>query len=134
MLGYGLTNKSNYKKERTMAKSVLLSKIRIEIRKREMSYRTEQTYIGWITRFIYYHNLEHPKNMGEQEVVKFLNHLVTNREVPDSIQNQAQQAIKFLYKYIIGRPLKSLKGVRQGKTPNVCRSRNSNRKQYVLKG
>lgn len=117
-----------------MAKSVLLSEIRTEVRRRRMSYRTEQNYIGWITRFIYYHNLEHPKNMGEQEVVEFLNHLVTNREVPDSIQNQARQAIHFLYRHIIGKPLPSLKGLVQGDTPYICRSRNSNRKQQVSAG
>lgn len=114
-----------------MAKSVLLSKIRIEIRKRGMSYRTEQTYIGWITRYIYYHNLEHPQSMGERQVVEFLNHLVTNRGVPNSIQNQARQAIQFLYRHIIGKPLQSLNGVIPGATPYVCRSRNSNRKQHI---
>ena len=114
-----------------MGKSVLLSKVRTEIRRQGMSYRTEQTYIGWITRFIYYHNLEHPQNMGEKEVVEFLNHLVTNREVPDSIQNQARQAIEFLYRHIIGKPLTSLKGVIKGKTPYICRSRNTNRKQQI---
>lgn len=98
-----------------MGKSVLLSKTRTEIRRRGMSYCTEQSYIGWITRFIYHHNVEHPKNMGEQEVVEFLNHLVTNRGVPDSIQNQAQQAIQFLYRYIIGKPLPSLKGLVKGR-------------------
>ncbi|MDZ7660204.1 site-specific integrase [Fodinibius sp.] len=114
-----------------MGKSVLLSKIRTEIRRRGMSYRTEQTYIGWITRFIYYHNLEHPKNMGEKEVVEFLNHLVTNRGAPDSIQNQARQAIQFLYRHIIEKPLPSLTGIIQGETPYICRARNSNRKQQI---
>lgn len=114
-----------------MGKSVLLSKIRTEIRRQGMSYRTEQTYIGWITRFIYYHNLEHPRNMGEQEVVEFLNHLVTNREVPDSIQNQARQAIQFLYRHVIGESLPTLKGVIQGDTPYICRKRNNTRKQQI---
>ncbi|WP_445665014.1 site-specific integrase [Fodinibius sp. AD559] len=114
-----------------MGKSILLSKIRTEIRRRGMSYRTEQTYIGWIIRFIYHHNLEHPQNMGEQEVVGFLNHLVTNRKVSDSIQNQARQAIQFLYRHIIGKPLPPLKGLVKGQTPYNYRSLNSNRKQQI---
>ena len=96
-----------------------------------MNYRTEQTYIGWITRFIYYHNLEHPNRMGAKEVIEFLNYLVTDREVPDSIKIQAQQAIQFLYRHIIGKPLPSLKGVIRGETPYICRSQNHQRKQQV---
>ena len=114
-----------------MGKSVLLSRIRTEIRRREMSYRTEQTYIGLITRFIYYHNLEHPKNMGEQEVVEFLNHLVMDKEVPDSIQIQAREAIQFLYCHIIGKPFSSLKGLVKGDTTYIYQLRNRNRKQQV---
>lgn len=112
-----------------MGKSVLLSRIRTEIRKREMSYQTEQTYIGWITRFIYFHNLEHPKRMGEKEVVEFLNYLVTNREVPDSIKMQAKEAIQFLYRHIIENPLPSLKGVKNGENPYIYHSRCMGRKQ-----
>lgn len=114
-----------------MGKSVLLSKIRTEIRRREMSYRTEQTYIGWITRFIYYQNLEHPKNMGEQEVIEFLNYLVTERNVPGSIQNQAREAIHFLYCHIIGKPLSSLKGLKKGHTAYICQFRHSNGKDQM---
>ncbi|NIT61255.1 MAG: hypothetical protein GWN00_35140, partial [Aliifodinibius sp.] len=110
---------------------VLLSKIRTEIRRQGMSYHIEQTYIGWITRFIYYHKLKHPKNMGEEEVVEFLNYLVTVREVPDSIQSQARQAIEFLYRYIIREPLPSLKGVIQGEPLYICRWGGRNRKQQV---
>lgn len=98
-----------------MAKSVLISKIRTEIRRRNLSYQTEQTYIGWITRFIYYHDLEHPKNMGEQEVVSFLNHLVINRQVSNSIQSEARSALHFLYRYVIQQPLQKLSGVKKGK-------------------
>ncbi|MEL7834692.1 site-specific integrase [Fodinibius sp. Rm-B-1B1-1] len=100
-----------------MAKSILLSKIRTEIRRRGMNYRAEQTYIGWITRFIYFHNLTHPNKMGEKEVVDFLNHLVNQRELPDSIQNQAQESLQFLYKYVLGSPLPKLKGVVKGEAP-----------------
>ena len=99
-----------------MGKSVLLSKVRTEIRRKNMGYRTEQTYVGWITQFIYYHKLKHPIEMGEKEVVDFLNHLVIKRNLPDSIQNQAQQSLQFLYEYVLGSPLPKLEGVVKGET------------------
>lgn len=114
-----------------MGKSILLSKIRTEIRRRGLSYRTEQTYIGWITRYIYYHNLEHPKNLREPEVVEFLNHLVTQRGVPESIQTQAKTALQFFYKNVLGTPLKKLTGIVKGETPYICRSFNRNRKRQI---
>jgi hypothetical protein len=69
--------------------------------------------------------------MGEQEVVKFLNYLVTNRNVTDSIQTQARQAIQFLYSHIIGKPLPSLKGIVKGEAPYIYQSRNGNGKQRL---
>ena len=111
-----------------MGKSVLLSQIRIEIRRQGLTYRTEQTYIGWITRYIYYHNFEHPKNMGEKEVVLFLNHLVITRKVSATIQNQALQALHFLYRHVLGKPLNSLKGIVKGDTPYICQAWSNFRK------
>lgn len=114
-----------------MGKSVLLSKIRTEIRRQNMGYRTEQTYIGWITRFIYYHNLKHPQNLGEQEVVEFLNHLVIERELPDSIRAQAQRALMFLYERVLNKPLSDLEGVIKGETPYMNWFDKSHHKQQI---
>ena len=57
----------------------LLDHVREAIRVRHYSLRTEQTYIQWIHRFIFFHNKHHPETMGEPEVSAFLSHLAVNR-------------------------------------------------------
>lgn len=101
-----------------MAKSKLLSKVRTEIRRKNFNYRVEQAYIGWIVRFIYYHDLTHPKKLGEKEVVEFLNYLAVDRVVTASIQEQARCAIGFYYKHVLQEPLEELEGLILAKDPN----------------
>ena len=76
----------------------LLDQVRSAIRRRHYSYRTEQTYIHWIKRFIYFHGVRHPREMGEREVTAFLNSLVAERRLAAATQNQALSSILFLYK------------------------------------
>lgn len=114
-----------------MAKSVLLSKIRTEIRRKNLSYHIEQIYIGWITRFIYFHNLQHPKKLREADVVEFLNYLVLKREVSVRIQDEANSALHFLYQKVLGKPLDKLEGLIEGKTPNFKRSFTNYRRQQI---
>ena len=59
-----------------------------------MSLRTEHTYVGWIRRFIHYHGIRHPDEMGAVEVVEFLTHLAVERKVaastvPDFVSSNA---------------------------------------------
>ena len=58
----------------------LLERVRDAIRLRHYSYRTEEVYIHWIKRFIYFHDKRHPDAMGEAEVTAFLNHLSRERK------------------------------------------------------
>ena len=53
----------------------LLDRVRQAIRLKHYSYRTEQTYVAWIKRYILFHNKQHPKDMGVEEVQTFLSHL-----------------------------------------------------------
>ncbi|MCA9233470.1 MAG: phage integrase N-terminal SAM-like domain-containing protein, partial [Planctomycetales bacterium] len=76
----------------------LLTTAREQIRTRHMSYRTEKTYLHWMHRFILFHNRRHPREMGAPEVEAFLTHLAVVRKVSASTQNQALQAILFLYR------------------------------------
>ena len=55
-----------------MGRSPFLNHIRQEIRLRGYSLRTEKTYLHWIKRYIYFHRLKHPEQMGTQEVRAFL--------------------------------------------------------------
>lgn len=67
----------------------LLDQVRDRIRMLHYSYRTEQTYLAWIRRFILHHGKRHPREMGKTEVEAFLSHLAIERNVAASTQNQA---------------------------------------------
>jgi integron integrase len=83
----------------------LLDLVRNAIRLRHYSIRTEQTYVHWIVRFVRFHNLRHPQEMGDTEVTAFLTHLAVDLNVAASTQNQALNALVFLYKVVLNRPL-----------------------------
>ena len=71
--------------------------LRTEIRRAGMAYRTEQTYVGWYKRFVRFHELKNPKEMGRGEVEAFLNHLALKRKVSVATQKQALNALVFLF-------------------------------------
>lgn len=105
-------------------KSPFLEEVRRNIRTRHYSIRTEHSYIGWIKRFVWYHNKRHPRDMGEREVEAFLSHLAVERHVSPATQNQALNALVFLYRHILDRPL--------GELANVSRARKPSRLPVVL--
>ena len=74
----------------------LLEQVRNAIRRRHYSYRTEQAYVHWIKRYIYFHGKHHPAEMGANEVTAFLTHLARDRSVAASTQNQALSSLLFL--------------------------------------
>ena len=76
----------------------LLDKMRNVIRCKHYSIRTEQSYVAWIKRYIYFHQKQHPKDMGETQISDFLTHLAVDRKVASSTQNQALGALVFLFK------------------------------------
>src|SRR5215510_3299087 len=84
-------------------KPKLLDQVRIALRSRHYSKSTEQTYVHWIKRYIFFHKLRHPAEMAETEVNEFLSHLAINENVSPSTQNQALSALLFLYRYVLER-------------------------------
>jgi integron integrase len=98
-------------------KSPFLERIREAIRVRHYSIRTEQTYVEWARRFILYHEKKHPAEMGEAEVAAFLTHLAVDRKVAASTQNQALNALVFMYKHVVARPLGEITGAVRAKRP-----------------
>jgi len=72
-------------------------------RVKHLAYRTEQSYVSWVKRFILFHNKRHPQEMGPAEVRAFLTHLAVNRTVSASTQNQALNAIVFMYREVVRR-------------------------------
>ena len=79
----------------------LLDQVRNVIRMKHYSIRTEEAYLSWIKRFILFHNKKHPKDMGHREIESFLTFLAVRRNVAASTQNQAFNAIVFLYKKVL---------------------------------
>ena len=95
----------------------LLERVHEIIRRKHYSIRTEQAYVDWIKRFIRFHDKRHPKDLSATEVEAFLTYLAVDRDVSASTQNQAQSALLFLYREVLGVELAWLDGVARAKTP-----------------
>ncbi|SDJ50758.1 integron integrase [Microbulbifer yueqingensis] len=80
-----------------------IQRLRLHIREAGLSYRTEQTYIHWVKRFIHFHNLRHPEEMGLAEIEAYLTHLGTERDCSVNTQRIALNALVYLYKRFLGR-------------------------------
>jgi integron integrase len=90
--------------------SAFLESIRTVIRARYYSIRTEDAYVHWVRRFILYHGKRHPIEMAETDVAAFLTHLAVEARVSLSTQNQALNALVFVYKHVLERPLGEIHG------------------------
>ena len=95
----------------------LLVRFTTEIRRRGYAYRTEQSYEQWIYRFILFCNNASPETLGASEVKAFLDYLVIRRNVSASTQNQALNALVFLYKQVLERELGELEELVRSKRP-----------------
>jgi integron integrase len=95
----------------------LLDQVRAAIRVLHYSRRTEDAYVFWTRQFILFHHKRHPLEMNEADVAIFLQHLAVNRNVAASTQNQAFNALLFLYRSVLQRPLQRLPGVTRAKGP-----------------
>jgi integron integrase len=95
----------------------LLDSLRQELRLRHYSLRTEGAYVDWVRRFVRFHELRHPRELGAEAVQAFLAHLATDRGVGSSTQNQAKAALLFLYKHVVKVDLPWLQTVVQAKSP-----------------
>ena len=95
----------------------LLEQLRAAINRLHYSPRTEERYVHWVKRFIYFSGTRHPAELGRAEVTAFLNHLVQERDVAAATQNQALSALLFLYREVIGRPLPWLDELERAKRP-----------------
>jgi len=101
----------------------LLDQVREAIRIKHYSYRTEESYVYWIRRFILFHDKRHPKAMGKAEIEAFLSHLAVEEQVAASTQNQAFSALLFLYRTVLNQPfeapLEALRAKRSRYLPTV---------------
>ncbi len=98
-------------------KPKLLDQVRQAICTRHYSPRTEETYVHWIKRFIFFHNKRHPAEMGEKEIARFLSTLASEQRVSASTQNQALNAILFLYRHVLSKDIGYVDGVIRANRP-----------------
>lgn len=105
-------------------KGKLLRRMKAAIRSRHYSARTEKTYISWVKRFVRFHGLRHPADMGEEEINEFLTYLAVKRNVSASTQNQALSALLFLYRHVLM--------IEIGDLGNIIRARKPKRIPVVL--
>ena len=89
----------------------LIQRYREELQVRHYARRTVTSYEQWLRRFLRFHRMRHPREMGEVEINAFLSHLATEERVSASTQNQALAALLFLYRTVLGGDVGNLEGV-----------------------
>lgn len=83
-----------------------MDQVRQVMRYHHYAYRTEKTYSDWILRYIRFFGAKyHPKGMGKTEIESFLSHLATKENVSASTQRQALNALIFLYRNVLDKPI-----------------------------
>ncbi|MEX2475854.1 phage integrase N-terminal SAM-like domain-containing protein [Marinobacter sp.] len=95
----------------------LRDQVRAVVRVNHYSIRTEKAYWYWIRFFIRYHQMKHPKDMGQKDVKEFLTWLAVERNVAMATQAQALNALVFLYGSVLGQPLGEIEGIVRSKKP-----------------
>jgi integrase len=90
---------------------------RERIRTRHLAFRTEQAYLQWMRRYVKFRGRRHPRDMGPAEVEAFLTYLAVHAKVGASTQNQALQALLFLYRQVLGVELPWLENVTRASRP-----------------
>ncbi|HXH13343.1 MAG TPA: integron integrase [Alphaproteobacteria bacterium] len=83
----------------------LLDQVRHAIQLKHYSLRTEEAYVTWIKRYIFFHKKQHPSELGGAAIEAFLTHLAVDQKVAASTQNQALSALLFLYRNVLNTPL-----------------------------
>lgn len=96
---------------------MLTDVVRHKLRVLHYSYRTEESYLKWIRRFVRFNCARHPRDLGKKEIESFLSYLATEGNVSPSTQNQALSAILFLYKNVLEIDLPWLDDVVRAKRP-----------------
>jgi integron integrase len=114
----GLNVKARVHSLPSNGKPKLLAQVRQAIRKRHYSERTEKAYVHWIKRFIFFHNKRHPVEMAEPEIARFLSSLASEAHVSASTQNQALNALLFLYREVLNKDIGYVNGVVRAKRPH----------------
>jgi integron integrase len=95
----------------------LLDQLRAVLRRKHYSRRTEDSYVQWVIRFIRFHHVRHPRDLGPPQIAAFLTHLAVVDHVAASTQNQARSALLFLYHAVLGVELAALPDIAPAQRP-----------------
>jgi integron integrase len=110
---------ANPRYARSAERYPLLKTLARTLRARRYAIRTEQTYVDWCHRFLLFAGKEDANGLGQGDVERFLAHLAADRQVSASTQNQALNALVFLFKEVLGRPLGEMQFARARRPPRV---------------
>lgn len=105
----------------------LIHHVRTVCRRKNLAATTERLYIGWIKRYVHFHDVQHPLEMNSNHIGEFLNYLATELDVAASTQNQAMNALIFLYRHVLNLDLEDLDNLVRARKPKripVVLSRN----------
>jgi integron integrase len=95
----------------------LLPRLAAALRVRHYSERTVEAYLAWVRRYVRFHGLRHPQELGAADVGAFLSHLAQELHVSASTQNQAHAALLFLYRDVLDVPLAPVETLVHAKRP-----------------
>ena len=96
-VGANSTGRCNWK--------ILEERLKEALRIEHYSYATEKTYVAWIGRFVAFHGWRKPSTLEAPDIRAFLKHLAMDEQVAASTQNQALNAVVFLYRKVIKKDL-----------------------------
>jgi len=103
------------------------------LRLRHYSPNTETSYLEWTERFAKYCGMRPPAELDDGDVKRFLSHLATERRVSASTQNQAFNALLFLFRNVLGQSLGGLQDtVRARRGPKLPVVLSQNEVQQLL--
>ncbi len=117
----------------------LMDQVREVLRYYRYAYTTEKSYCNWIIRYIWFYGGKvHPRDMGAQDIERFLSHLASKEKVSPSTQSQALNALVFLYKKVLDIPLTDdiapLRSKKKRQVPTVMSQQEVQRLFAVMEG
>jgi integrase-like protein len=99
------------------ASQKIVVRLRSALRRRHYSPRTEEAYVGWLRRFVRFHNLRHPAELGEDAIVAFATWLAGECRVSAATQTQATSALLFFYREVLEQDVGRLEGILRARQP-----------------
>lgn len=102
-----------------MDRSPFIQQVRNALRSKHYAFATEKSYCYWVRNFIRFNNYQSVTAISAEDVTDFLTHLAVNRNVSPSTQDQAFNALIFLFRHVLELPIENIKAVRSKKLQQI---------------